>query len=163
MQKRMIEMMAEQLNEQGANITVFRLTNVYGGTEYIEKKNTVIKKFVEAFTDGEPLVIHGDGQQLRDFINVEDVCVFIERALRSPYTEYPVDIGTGTGTSIETIAKSFQIHHPKYPVEFVEEARTVGVDSSIANPTMATHLWNWKANPRMHEYISQQIHIVEGD
>lgn len=159
MQKRMIELMAEQFNDQGANITVFRLSNVYGGELYIEKKSTVIKQFVKSYGEGKPLSIHGDGSQERDFINVEDVCVLIERALKTPYTVAPVDIGTGVGTSIETIAKYFQQHTPGYPVEFLQGDRTVGVESSIADPTMSEHLWRWKASPRMYEYIAQQIYL----
>jgi len=157
MQKRMIELMAEQLNEQGAQITVFRLANVYGGELYLEKKNTVIKKFIEAYRNDEPLMIDGDGNQERDFINVEDVCVFIERALNIPYTEKPIAIGTGVPTSISDLAKMFQQEH-FYPVEFVKDSRTVGLDSSIADPSMAEAIWQWKARPRMGEYITQMIY-----
>ena len=157
MQKRMIELMADQLNQQGAQITVFRMTNIYGGNGYIEKKNTVIKKFIEAYLADEPLMIDGDGNQERDFINVEDVCVFIERALNHPYTEAPIDIGTGLGTSIADIAKMFQQEH-FYPVQLNEQSRAVGVDSSIADPTIAERIWGYKARPKMGEYITQMIY-----
>ena len=163
MQKRMVELMAEQFNEQGL-ITVFRMTNVYGGIEYLEKKNTVIKKFIEAYGALEPLVIHGDGHQERDFINVEDVCVFIERALKKPYTEKPIDIGTGVGTSIGDIAKIFQddrrrIDNSLYPVELSEESRTVGVESSIADPRLAKEVLDYECYPRMGQYITQQLYL----
>ena len=152
MQKRMIELMADQFNEQG-KITVLRLSNVYGGELYMEKKSTVIKKFIEAYGAGEPLVIHGGGHQERDFINVEDVCVFIERALCDPFTDKPIPIGTGVGTSIGDIAKIFQnessVHQEVMAdVEFSETSRTVGIESSIAEPYLAENMLHYRAYPR---------------
>lgn len=166
LQKRTCELMADQLNAQGAQITVFRMTNVYGGELYLEKKNTVIKKFIEAYGEGKPLQIHGDGEQLRDFLNVEDVCVFIERALNNPWTESPIDVGTGVGTSIADIAKIFQDYRKRvdgtfYPVELEETSRTIGVESSIADVSLATDVWGYDARPKMSEYILQQIYLQE--
>jgi len=163
MQKRMIELMAEQMNAQGARIVVFRLTNVYGGEMYLEKKNTVVKKFIEAYTNGDPIIIDGDGHQERDFISVEDVCVFIERALANPYTDEPIDIGTGVGTSIGDLAKIFQqqsaIHQEVMAsVQFSKDSRTVGVDSSIANYTTAQAVLGYRASTaKLGQYITQMI------
>jgi len=156
--------MAEDLNKKGAMITVFRMTNVYGGDQYLEKKNTVMKKFVDSYFKGEPLRIDGDGKQERDFLHVDDVCVFIERALNT-FTPNPIDIGTGVGTSINELADLFKIEHPGNDglanVIYSEESRTVGVDSSIADPNEALQVYNYQAYPRMAEYVSQIKFVKE--
>lgn len=168
MMKRLCELMAEDLNNQGARITVLRLTNVYGGWKYLEKKQTVIKQFIKRFSENLLLDIDGDGTQKRDFLHVDDVCVFIERALNNPYTSSPIDIGTGIGTSINDIADMFNQTIPisgdplPYPRRHNEKSRTVGVESSIADPSEAEQYWNCKAEPKMEEYISKQLHLIKG-
>jgi len=157
LQKRMCELMAEDLNKKGALITVFRMTNVYGGDEYLERKNTVMKKFVDSYFLGEPLKIDGDGTQERDFLHVDDVCVFIERALNTPVA-YPIDIGTGIGTSVNDLAKLFG---EDYTVIHSEGSRTIGVDSSIADTDNALQEYNYQAYPRMAEYIGQMKYVKE--
>ena len=169
MQKRLCELMAEDLNRKGANITVFRLCNVYGGVEYIERKNTVIKKFYERYKEQLVLEIDGDGTQERDFINVEDVCVFIERGLNHPY-KTPVDIGTGVGTSIDQIADFFNGKFPlsekedRYPRVYMgNENRSDGITSSIAQTMLSKSIYKFEAFPRMGEYIGQLIYLLKGE
>jgi UDP-glucose 4-epimerase len=155
MQKRIAELMAEQLNSQGSEITVLRLTNVYGGLDYLTKKNTVIKKFITKYKKGLPLCIDGDGSQKRDFIHVEDVCRAIYHALKKPYTKGPIDIGTGYGTSIMEIA-SYLCKGKEYPIEFSDD-RSAGVESSTASISEAAEHWCYTASPRMKEYINEEI------
>jgi UDP-glucose 4-epimerase len=159
MQKKTCELMAEDLNSKGAQITVFRMTNVYGGEEYLERKNTVVKQFIKAYEEGIPLHIDGDGNQERDFLHVDDVCVFIERALNHFVGNEPIDIGTGLGTSINGLADFFN----GYPVEHTEGSRTVGVESSIADPNRAITEYGHQAVPKMGGYIRQQIYLIKGD
>ena len=156
LQKRMCELMAEDLNKKGACITVFRMTNVYGGEQYLERKNTVMKKFIDSYFKREPLKIDGDGTQKRDFLHVDDVCIFIERALNH-FVPDPIDIGTGIGTSINELAMMFD----DYPVIHSEGSRTIGVDSSIADTDNALQEYNYQAYPRMKEYISQVKLVME--
>lgn len=153
MQKRVVELMAEQLNIQGAKITVLRLTNVYGGLHYLTKKNTVIKQFITKYKKKEALVVDGDGTQERDFIHVKDVCKAINHALESPYTKSPIDVGTGHGTSIMDIASYVG---ENYPVQFSSD-RSAGVSSSIASTKEALEYWNYTALPKMKEYINEMI------
>lgn len=169
MMKRLCELMAEDLNNKGARITILRLTNVYGGEGYLEKKNTVIKQFVKRYSENLVFEIDGDGSQKRDFIHVEDVCIFIEKALIAPYTATPVDIGTGVGTSIDEIADMFNGEFPiskkedKYPREYMgEKGRSCGVSSSIADNRMALDIFKYQAFPRMQEYINQQKYLIKG-
>jgi UDP-glucose 4-epimerase len=159
MQKRICELMAEDLNRKGAFITIFRMTNVYGGEEYLERKQTVIKQFVDKYYTDEDFIIDGDGTQERDFLHVDDVCVFIERALNH-FTKSPIDIGTGVGTSINDLALYFGESKAKSAI-YSQESRSVGVTSSIADPYEALAAYNYQAYPRMGEYLGQVKYIKE--
>jgi UDP-glucose 4-epimerase len=105
-----------------------------------------------AYKADKPFIVDGEGEQKRDFIHVEDVCRVILMALKKPYTFTHVDIGTGIGTSILDLIKMF----PEHPVRYSNE-RTVGVDSSIADTTIAKKIWEFEAFPRMKEYIDGEI------
>src|SRR5205823_2275190 len=49
-----------------------RFSNVYGPYSYL--KGSVVPVFFKRILAGEPLVIHGDGAQTRDFLYVDDLC-----------------------------------------------------------------------------------------
>ena len=159
MQKRICELMAESLNDKGAFITVFRMTNVYGGEEYLERKQTVIKQFVDKYYKDEAFIIDGDGTQERDFLHVDDVCVFIERALNH-FVKTPIDIGTGVGTSINDLALYFGEYKSKSAFRSYG-SRSIGVNSSIADTIPALTEYNFQAYPRMGEYLGQVKYIKE--
>lgn len=57
--------------ERGLNTASIRFSNVYG--PYSEHKKSVVHSFIRSALGGDPLIIHGDGQQTRDFVYVLDV------------------------------------------------------------------------------------------
>ena len=146
--KRTAELKAEDVNKNGGDIRVLRLTNVYGGFEYVKKKQTVIKQFLLKRAKGEIILIHGDGRQERDFIHVDDVCEFIWLALNHEYKiPEPIDIGTGIGTNMLDLARMCR-HQSAFT-----DSRNVGEKSSIADITMAKELFDYKAPNRIQSYL----------
>lgn len=147
--KRIIEVEAERLNrEEGADIRVFRLTNVYGGNKYLELKNTVVKMFIKAKQNGEKMVINGDGKQVRDFIHVLDVCEAIWLCSREKGFLLPVDVGTGKGVSVLDLAKML-----KSEFTFDKKSDIVGTLNSVANPNRAFKLFGFKAKHKLSKYL----------
>jgi UDP-glucose 4-epimerase len=71
-QKAAAEMLCQgYAEERGLSVALFRLSNVFG--PYSEEKGSVVNRFVRQAVDGEPITIHGDGSQKRDFVYVDDV------------------------------------------------------------------------------------------
>lgn len=60
-----------------------RFTNVYG--PYSDHKESVVHRFIRASLAGQPLTVHGDGKQGRDFVYVGDVCDVIIREIETRY------------------------------------------------------------------------------
>lgn len=73
-------------------VIVTRGSNTYGPRQYPEK---VIPLFVTNAIDGESLPLYGDGEQVRDWLHVDDHCDAISLALRrgSPGEAYNVGGG----------------------------------------------------------------------
>jgi len=56
-----------------------RFSNVYGARSF--HKGSVVAAFYKSILANKPLVVYGDGSQIRDFVFVEDLCQGIEQAI----------------------------------------------------------------------------------
>jgi len=149
--KKIIEIEAFRLNELGADNRILRLTNVYGGANYLEKKNTVVKQFIMARRNDIKLVINGDGNQIRDFIHVDDVCKAIHLCiLYNNKIKEPIDIGTGIGISIRNLAELFNNEFT-----FVNDSDTIGALESVADISKAKELLDFTATESLLYYIEE--------
>jgi UDP-glucose 4-epimerase len=80
--------------EHGLNTAVLRLSNVYG--PYSKHKKSVVHAFIQSALKKEPLIIHGDGTQTRDFVFVFDVILAIIAAFNASH-KYPMTYNISTG------------------------------------------------------------------
>jgi len=76
----------------GMDVVVTRGSNTYGPRQYPEK---LIPLFVTNALDGESLPVYGDGQQVRDWIHVDDHCSGIFAALEHGTAGEVYNVGGG--------------------------------------------------------------------
>lgn len=153
--KRIIEIEAKRINEIGGDIRIIRLSNVYGGINFMEKKFTVVRNFLDAYKNNEELVINGSGEQVRDFIHVNDVCRAILEYMMIPNRyDYPIDIGTGIGTSVLDLAK--MIYDNKKMFTFIKNSDIIGPKSSIVDTKLAEEKLNFAAEHKLEDYIRKE-------
>lgn len=92
----------------GLPITVLRYSNIYG--DYQTPSNPycgVIGKFIAAAMAGEPLKVHGDGLQTRDYTYIDDaVNATIAAAVYPQAVGQDYNIGTGTQSSVLEMANA---------------------------------------------------------
>lgn len=81
-----------------------RYFNVYGVHQRYDAYGNVIPIFVHRALRGQPLVIHGDGEQTRDFINVRDVAMANYRAGMSQGVSGAFNVASGTRVTINRLA-----------------------------------------------------------
>src|SRR5262245_34467189 len=87
---------------------VLRLANVYGPRQDPHGEAGVIAIFTDRLLRGEPCMINGDGLQTRDFVYVGDVADAAVLALEKPSASGPVNIGTGTETTVVTLFETLR-------------------------------------------------------
>jgi UDP-glucose 4-epimerase len=109
-------------------VVVLRYFNVYGPGA----NAGVIEAFAERATSGEPLVIHGDGEQTRDFVHVEDVVRATLAATETDDTGRAYNVGTGDRTSIEALADLVADRAPASVAVEHAPPRSGDVDHSLA-------------------------------
>jgi nucleoside-diphosphate-sugar epimerase len=91
---------AEQLaavyrRTRGHDVSVLRYFTVYGPRQ---RPDMAFARFCRAAADGDGVVVHGDGRQVRDFTYVGDAVDATLRALGAPAGTY--DVGGGSPASV---------------------------------------------------------------
>jgi UDP-glucose 4-epimerase len=80
-----------------------RYFNVFGVNQRYDAYGNVIPIFAHRMLRGEPLTIHGDGEQTRDFINVRDVADANYRAGESRGVSGAFNVASGTRVTINAL------------------------------------------------------------
>jgi UDP-glucose 4-epimerase len=89
----------ELIASSGLSYANLRLANVYGPGQRAGLEGAVVAVFAAQLRRGEPVVVHGDGRQGRDFVYVDDVVNAVLIALQSRATG-TWNIGTQRATSV---------------------------------------------------------------
>lgn len=81
-----------------------RYFNVYGVNQRYDAYGNVIPIFAHRALRGQPLVVYGDGEQTRDFVNVRDVAMANYRAGTARGVSGAFNIASGTRVTINALA-----------------------------------------------------------
>ncbi|ATY96541.1 NAD-dependent epimerase/dehydratase family protein [Streptomyces cavourensis] len=94
----------------GLPVLPFRFFNVYGpGQRADHPYAAVIPKWISAALVGEPVTVHGDGAQTRDFTHVGTVCrVLTDALLRRVVGPRPVNLAFGSRTSLLDLVQAIE-------------------------------------------------------
>lgn len=92
----------------GVDPIILRYFNTYGPKQTFSPYVGVITIFIQKLLRDEDLPIFGDGNQVRDFINVEDVATANLMAMDYSGASQIFNVGTGVGTSVNSLARILQ-------------------------------------------------------
>jgi UDP-glucose 4-epimerase len=137
---------------------VLRFSNVYGPKSY--KKSSVIPKFIKHILKNKNLVVYGNGNQTRDFIYVEDVCLGIYLSLiKNLETFELVQLGTGKETSINSLINIFKdlirSYDIKLPVIINSNPRTGELLKNYSDITKAKELLGFSIKRDLKEGLNE--------
>jgi UDP-glucose 4-epimerase len=82
----------------GLRGVALRFTNVYGLG--MSEKDSIVPRLMRVAASGATFDVYGDGQQVRDYVNVADVVSAIVLSLANPAVSGPVVIGSGVSVSV---------------------------------------------------------------
>lgn len=143
----------------GLDTLAFRFFNVYGPRQLAgHAYAAVIPKFVDAALRSEPLTIHGDGTQSRDFTYVETVTSVIARAIADRVaSSTPVNLALGTRTSLnELVTLLSDAMGTRLDVTFGPK-RAGDVSASQADPSDLLRLFPGISGTSLADGLSQTI------
>ena len=80
----------------GLKYTILRLCNVYGESATgVSKKRNALQFMIRKIIKGEEIGLYDDGQNVRDFMHVEDVCKGIKLCVDKASPGATINIGSG--------------------------------------------------------------------
>ena len=116
------------LKNQNIKFTILRIANTYGPRD----KNRVIPIFLDNAKKNKPLVLFG-GKQVLDFIWIDDLIKAIIKISKSDsYSGKSINVGTGKGTSIESLAKLIKKTANSKSKIIRKNARNIDVEKFIS-------------------------------
>ena len=138
--------------------TIIRSFNNYGASQHLEK---AIPRFITSALLDENLTVHGQGDASRDWINVHDTCLGIDKILNSSLKKVQGEVfnlGTGRTISIKDIAlevaKAMSIDKNK--IKYIED-RPGQVDCHIADIQKIKNTLNWQPSINFEEGLKSTI------
>lgn len=97
--------MEKYIKLSGIPYIIFRFSNAYGPRQKSSKESGVVAIFNNAMKNNEPINIYGDGEQIRDFIYIEDIANICIKAINSNVENEIINFSTNKGVSLNQLFK----------------------------------------------------------
>jgi UDP-glucose 4-epimerase len=141
----------------GLEYVVLRYPNVFGPRQDPRGEAGVVAIFTGQMLAGEPVVINGDGEQVRDFVFVGDCARGNLLATTTEQANTIYNLGWGRGTSVNDIFWGLKAitgyeREPVYGPAKVGETRRIYLDASKANEKLG-----WAPAVSLEEGLSQTV------
>lgn len=119
----------------GLKYLIVRPSNPYGHGQNIHAKQGLIAVALGKILAGEPIVVWGDGSNVRDYIYIDDLCEVLCQLLEKNVSNTTLNIGSGVGASINDIIQVLRdVVSEEIQVEY-QPARKVDVSHMILDTT----------------------------
>ncbi|KAF6245787.1 NAD-dependent epimerase/dehydratase family protein [Nitrosopumilus sp. b2] len=137
----------------GIDVTVLRFSNVYGPN----KKTGIISNCLKSIKKNKPITIDHNGNQVRDFLYIDDAIESIIKSISSHTKGYNLlNISSGTGIQIKKIIGMIEdVSKKKIPVNFTSEK--FDKKNLVANNIKAKKLIKFTPKTDIHEGLGQTI------
>jgi UDP-glucose 4-epimerase len=140
-----------------------RYFNVYGPGQRYDAYGNVIPIFAHAISKSQPLTIFGDGEQTRDFINVNDVVQANVKAALTYGLSGAFNLGSGSRVTINWLAKTM-VELSGVDLTVVHGAQRPGdVRHSLADTTAAKEAFGFEAIVPLREGLAEYMDWVRAE
>ena len=117
-------------------VVIFRLFNIYGTSA----RKGAVYLFTNAALKGETATIFGDGDHVRDYVNVKDLAKTVLEVVRGNVKPGDYEIGSGIGTSVndllsmveEVTGRKFETEQKPFVVNEADEL--IAHETIVKNP-----------------------------
>jgi UDP-glucose 4-epimerase len=140
----------------GIETVALRIFNAYGPGQAIPPTHPpVIPQFLRQLLQGGTLVVHGKGEQIRDYVYVDDVLeALVAAATAIGVNRQTINIGTGVGTTVNELVRIMERVTGYEARVVVSPSISGGVSSLVADPGKAEALLNFRATIALEEGLA---------
>ena len=157
--KTMIEKTIELYrNQRSLDAVIVRLSNPYGFLRNRGRTQGLIPIMIDRFLKNETLTVWGNGQNVRDYIYIDDAIAGILAILGYEGHEWEFNIGSGIGISIDELIQLIgkRLGLIQTPVEYTA-ARICDLDMNVLDISKLTRFTGWRPAIDIHTGIDLVI------
>jgi UDP-glucose 4-epimerase len=142
------------------DVTILRYFNPYGPGELHDPETHAIPNFIKATLAKKPIPLYWKGEQIRDFIYVEDLASSHTQVLGlSGFNIF--NVGTETGNKIiDVVNQIFEIVGYKVPIDDLGE-REGDVQANYASSAKLEKAVGWKAMTSLKEGLAETVEFFK--
>ncbi|WP_408590635.1 NAD-dependent epimerase/dehydratase family protein [Novosphingobium sp.] len=136
----------------GFSALSLRFANVYGPRSF--HKGSVVAAFCKRILAGEPLIVHGNGEQTRDFVYVADLCQGIMAGLASERSGV-FQLGSGQPLSVNALIEALRVVvGPQSVAVDYRPARAGEIDKTWCNVAKARTELDFRPDTPLHDGLA---------
>lgn len=126
-----------------SKMRIARISNPYGPGQDYHKGVGFVDAAIKKLIHRETLEVWGDGEIIRDYIYIDDVCGMLEALVDYEGDEEVFNLSSGQGVSQNMIVDSMKKINPEFDVLY-KEARSVDVKKMILDNSKIKKIYNKK-------------------
>ncbi len=139
-----------------------RLTNTYGaGMRVKDARQTFLGIWIRNLIEGKPILVYGDGTQLRDFNYVDDVVdALLLAAIKSEADGEVFNLGSREYINLRNLAQMMVDLYPdgKYEITpFPTDLKAIDIGDYYSDYTKAEKLLGWSPKIKLREGLERSL------
>ena len=152
----------------GIKTTALRLTNTYGpGMRIKDSRQTFLGIWIKNILNGDPILVFGDGKQLRDFNYVEDVVDALIKVANTPscYGQ-AFNLGSSEVINLTDLASMLTCMIPNACwrlVPFPEERKVIDIGDYYSNYNLANQIFDWFPRVSLETGLKKTIDFYQSN
>jgi len=137
----------------GMETVCLRIFNAYGPGQHLPPSHPpVVPHFLRQALRGGTLVVHGDGNQTRDYVYVDDVVSAMVAASTAPSINgLVINVGSGTETSIRELVKKVEVATGRVVDSLYNANTSGGVSRMRADISLATQKLTYRPSIKLDD------------
>lgn len=151
------EAFCQAFRTRGHAVTILRPSNAYGPGQTTKSGFGLVRTMLECVRVGTPLEIWGDGENIRDFIYIDDIVEACMRLIDLPLDSGTYNLGSGIGYSIKQVQHIVEqvtrielktTHHP---------ARGIDVRAVVLDISRLEARLSWKPQINLEDGVRRTL------
>jgi len=153
--------------QYGSSYTHLIVSNLYGPDDYFDETKSyaagaLIDRIIRARREHKKSVtIWGTGRAVRDWLYVDDAAIAIMKSLKKNTGLEPINIGTGVGHSIASLAKCIQTTVGYTGELHYDLTKPDGAPRKIMDNTRCANMLGWKPSTDLARGINKTVSWYE--
>jgi UDP-glucose 4-epimerase len=140
---------------QGSAVTILRPSNVYGPGQMMRQGFGLIRTMLEHVRVGTLLEVWGDGENIRDFIYIDDIVEVGMRLIKLPQDSGSYNIGSGIGFSINQVKEIVETSCGKKLRTIYRPGRGIDVRSVVLDNSRLNARLGWQPSVGLADGVAR--------